>query len=90
MKYSFGNPSRKPLTPPLIAYAGTGFGTLVESRSSCPANTRNIVAVDKIDEFTIRIDIERPYAPFLANLAMHPVGIVSPAVGQKKERTSPR
>src|SRR5688572_527521 len=39
---------------------------------------RNIQAVEKIDELTVRITIERPYAPFLANLAMFPVSIVSP------------
>src|SRR6185295_7223499 len=40
---------------------------------------RNIQSVEKIDALTVRITIERPYAPFLANLAMFPVSIVSPA-----------
>ena len=40
---------------------------------------RNIQSVEKLDPQTVRITIERPYAPFLANLAMYPVSIVSPA-----------
>ncbi len=40
---------------------------------------RNIQAVDKIDGLTVRVTIERPYAPFLADLAMFPVSMVSPA-----------
>jgi peptide/nickel transport system substrate-binding protein len=39
---------------------------------------RNIQSVQKIDRLTVRISIERPYAPFLASLAMYPVSIVSP------------
>ena len=39
---------------------------------------RNIQSVEKVDAQTVRITIERPYAPFLANLAMFPVSIVSP------------
>lgn len=39
---------------------------------------RNIVRVEKVDPLAVRIVIERPYAPFLANLAMFPVSIVSP------------
>jgi peptide/nickel transport system substrate-binding protein len=44
---------------------------------------RNILRVEKIDPLTVRIQIERPYAPFLANLAMFPVSIVSPAAVKK-------
>jgi peptide/nickel transport system substrate-binding protein len=44
---------------------------------------RNIQSVDKVDELTVRITIERPYAPFLANLAMFPVSIVSPTAVKK-------
>ena len=40
---------------------------------------RNIQSVEKVDSLTVRITIERPYAPFLSNLAMFPVSIVSPA-----------
>jgi peptide/nickel transport system substrate-binding protein len=40
---------------------------------------RNIQSVEKLDALTVRITIERPYAPFLSNLAMFPVSIVSPA-----------
>ena len=40
---------------------------------------RNIQSVEKLDTLTVRITIERPYAPFLSNLAMFPVSIVSPA-----------
>jgi peptide/nickel transport system substrate-binding protein len=39
---------------------------------------RNIIKVDKVDDLTVRIAIERPYAPFEANMAMFPVSIVSP------------
>jgi peptide/nickel transport system substrate-binding protein len=39
---------------------------------------RNIRSVEKVDRLTVRIRIDRPYAPFLANLAMFPVSIVSP------------
>jgi peptide/nickel transport system substrate-binding protein len=39
---------------------------------------RNIERVEKVDRYTVRFTIERPYAPFLANLAMAPVSIVSP------------
>jgi peptide/nickel transport system substrate-binding protein len=39
---------------------------------------RNIQSVEKIDPRTVRITIDRPYAPFLANLAMFPASIVSP------------
>jgi peptide/nickel transport system substrate-binding protein len=42
------------------------------------ASFRNIQRVEKIDDYTVRIVIERPYAPFLANLAMVPVSILSP------------
>lgn len=40
---------------------------------------RNIEQVEKLDDYTVRITIERPYAPFAANMAMFPVSIVSPA-----------
>jgi peptide/nickel transport system substrate-binding protein len=46
-------------------------------------NFRNIQLVERIDAYTVRITIERPYAPFLANLAMFPVSIVSPAAVRK-------
>ncbi len=44
---------------------------------------RNIEKVEKLDEFTVRITIERSYAPFEANLAMFPVAIVSPTALEK-------
>lgn len=44
---------------------------------------RNIMRVDKVDRLTVRISIDRPYAPFLASLAMFPVSIVSPTAVQK-------
>ncbi len=46
-------------------------------------NFRNIQSVDRVDSYTVRITIDRPYAPFLANLAMFPVSIVSPAAVRK-------
>jgi len=39
---------------------------------------RNIVRIDKVDPLTVRMEIEASYAPFLANLAMFPMSIVSP------------
>ena len=39
---------------------------------------RNIVKVEKVDDDTVRVHIDRPYAPFEANMAMYPVSIVSP------------
>jgi peptide/nickel transport system substrate-binding protein len=47
------------------------------------ATFRNIQQVLKVDRLTVRINIERPYAPFLANLAMYPVSIVSPTAVKK-------
>ncbi len=44
---------------------------------------RNILSIEKVDTQTVRITIEKPYAPFLANLAMFPVSIVSPAAVKK-------
>jgi peptide/nickel transport system substrate-binding protein len=39
---------------------------------------KNIVEVEELSEFEVRITIERKFAPFAANLAMTPVSIVSP------------
>jgi peptide/nickel transport system substrate-binding protein len=39
--------------------------------------------VERVDALTVKITIERPYAPFLANLAMFPVSIVSPTAVKK-------
>jgi peptide/nickel transport system substrate-binding protein len=39
---------------------------------------RNMQRIEKLDDLTVRILIDRPYAPFLANLAMFPASIVSP------------
>ena len=44
---------------------------------------RNIQEVVAVDAYTVRITIERPYAPFLSNLAMFPVSIVSPSAVRK-------
>ncbi len=41
-------------------------------------NFRNILKVEKVDEFTVRFRIASRYAPFLANMTMFPVSIVSP------------
>ena len=40
---------------------------------------RNIEKVEALDDYTVKITIERRYAPFEATLAMFPVAIVSPA-----------
>jgi len=42
-----------------------------------------IKKVKKIDRFTVRFELTRPFAPFLASLAMFPVGIVSPTSCRK-------
>lgn len=44
---------------------------------------RNIQEVVAVDAYTVRITIERPYAPFISNLAMFPVSIVSPSAVRK-------
>jgi peptide/nickel transport system substrate-binding protein len=44
---------------------------------------RNVERVEKVDDFTVKITIERSYAPFESNLAMFPVSIVSPAAVQR-------
>ena len=40
---------------------------------------RNIKKVEKVDRYTVRVRLDAPYAPFLHNVAMFPVSIVSPA-----------
>lgn len=40
---------------------------------------KNIVKVEKVDDLTVRFHIARRYAPFLANMTMFPVSIVSPS-----------
>lgn len=47
---------------------------------------RNIQKIKKVDEYTVQIRIERPFAPFLANLAMFPASIVSPTAMKKEGR----
>lgn len=42
-----------------------------------------IEKIEAIGPLTVRITIERPYAPFLASLAMFPVSIVSPTAVQR-------
>ncbi len=44
---------------------------------------QNILEIEKIDQYTVRISIEEPFAPFEANMAMFPVAIVSPAAVEK-------
>lgn len=39
---------------------------------------KDIVSVEKIDPLTVRLVIKEAYAPFLANLSMFPMSIVSP------------
>jgi len=43
----------------------------------------NIQKIEVIDQYTVRIRIAEPYAPFEATLAMFPVAIVSPAAVRK-------
>lgn len=40
---------------------------------------QNIISVEATGRYTLRITIDRKFAPFAANLAMFPVGIVSPS-----------
>ncbi len=46
-------------------------------------NFRNVLSVKKIDRYTVQIRIARPYAPFLDNLGLLSVSIVSPAALRK-------
>jgi peptide/nickel transport system substrate-binding protein len=39
--------------------------------------------IEKVDRLTVRIEIERSFAPFLSSLAMFPVSIVSPTAVKK-------
>jgi len=43
------------------------------------SSLRNIQGVRKVDDYTVQIQLERPNAAFLADLAMFPVSILSPA-----------
>ena len=47
---------------------------------------RNIEKVEKVDRYTVRFHLDAPYAPFLHNVAMFPVSIVSPAALAKYGR----
>jgi peptide/nickel transport system substrate-binding protein len=46
-------------------------------------NYGNIQSIERVDEYTVHISVDRPYAPFLAYLAMVPVAIVSPTAVKK-------
>lgn len=39
--------------------------------------------IEKVDDFTVRITLKDPFAPFLANMAMHSAAIVSPTAVKK-------
>lgn len=47
------------------------------------ATYNNIVSVKATSEYSLQIVIDRPFAPFAANLAMFPVSIVSPSAVKK-------
>jgi peptide/nickel transport system substrate-binding protein len=49
-----------------------------------------IEKIEKIDRLTVRIKIERSYAPFLSSLAMFPAAIVSPAAVKKWGKAFPK
>ncbi len=51
--------------------SGQGFGWR--------ATYQNIVSVEATSEYSVRLKIDRKFAPFAANLAMFPVSIVSPS-----------
>ncbi len=44
---------------------------------------KNILKVEKVSDLTVRFHIARRYAPFLANMTMFPVSIVSPAAVER-------
>ena len=39
--------------------------------------------IEKVDDFTVKISLKDPFAPFLANMAMHSATIVSPTAIKK-------
>jgi peptide/nickel transport system substrate-binding protein len=39
---------------------------------------RQVKEVKRVDRYTVRIRLDRPFSPFLANLAMFPASVVSP------------
>ena len=43
----------------------------------------NVEAIEKLDEYRVRIDIERTFAPFLANMSIFSMGIISPTALEK-------
>jgi len=49
-------------------------------------NFKALESVEKVEEFTVRFVLSKPYAPFLSALALFSAGIVSPAAfeGEKK------
>jgi peptide/nickel transport system substrate-binding protein len=49
-----------------------------------------IEKIEAVDRLTVRIRIERPYAPFLSSLAMFPASIVSPAAVKRWGRDFPQ
>jgi peptide/nickel transport system substrate-binding protein len=49
-----------------------------------------IERIDAVDPLTVRIKIERPFAPFLSSLAMFPASIVSPTAVRKHGADYPR
>ena len=55
-----------------FAYADFTFGTVDK--------------IEKVDDFTVRITLKEPFAPFLANMAMHSATIVSPTAVEKYGR----
>jgi len=48
-------------------------------------NFKALEKVEAVDERTVRFTLSRPYAPFLAALALHSCSIVSPAAFQRSE-----
>ena len=49
-----------------------------------------IEKIEAVDRLTVRIRIERPYAPFLSSLAMFPASIVSPAAVKRWAKDFPQ
>jgi len=47
---------------------------------------RQVRSVKRVDRYTVRIHLDRPFAPFLANLAMFPASIVSPTAMRRLGR----
>ncbi len=63
--YSFERQSRGGVRQSEFYYWNSYFGDIIKN-------------VKKLDRYTVQFELKRPFAPFLASIAMFPVAIVSP------------